>query len=235
LDYWDKVQLMGVLSASLELDSYLEITTTATGGKYRQARDLSFKTCMRLVYRIGAWPVQDGLPVDFPSQTDDISAPLADIRQRGLTFDLVFLDAHHNYPCASRDLAAAYSLLTPNGVMVLHDCNPPRREVAAPEAVGPEWCGVTYKTFIDFCLGNPSIDYFTFDADYGCGVIIKPRNPDRALQNIVRARREKNLLSRWSEATKDFDEAYTLFDANREALLHLVDFGGLRARLSASR
>jgi SAM-dependent methyltransferase len=235
LDNWDKVQLSGVLAASLDLDSYLEITTTGTGGKYRQARDLSFKTCMRLVYRIGAWAVQDGLPVDFPAQTEDISAPLADIRQKGLTFDLVFLDAHHTYECAARDLAAAYSLLTPRGVMVIHDCNPPSREIASPEQVGGAWCGATYKSFIDFCLGNPSIDYFTVDADYGCGVIIKPRDPDRALQNIVRARREKGLLSRWSGATTDFDAAYTLFEANREALLHLTDFGGLRARISAGR
>ena len=65
LEQWNKVHLLGVLSASLGLRSYLEITTTVTGGKYREARQLSFTPCMRLVYRLGGSPAPDGLPVDF--------------------------------------------------------------------------------------------------------------------------------------------------------------------------
>ncbi len=232
LEHWNKVQLMGILSASLGLTRYLEITTTTTGGKYQEARDLSFKTCMRLVYRMGASPARDELPIDFRSETDDIAAPLGEIRQRGLTFDLIFVDAHHTYECARRDLEAAYSLLEPGGVIVIHDCNPPDRETAAPDLHGGDWCGVTYKSFIDFCLGNPAIDYLTFDADYGCGIIMRPRNPLRALKNRLRARRQGKLNQRWRKATKNFDKAFSLFEKKRRPLLRLVDFAGLRAKLS---
>jgi hypothetical protein len=235
LEHWNKVQLMGVLSASLGLTRYLEVTTTTTGGKYAEARDLSFDTCVRLVYRMGASPSRDDLPIDFRSDTDDISVPLGEIRQRGLTFDLIFVDAHHTYECAKRDLDAAYALLEPGGVIVVHDCNPPTREVAAPQHHDGEWCGVTYKTFIDFCLGNPAIDYVTFDADYGCGVIMKPRNLVRALKNTLRARRQGKLKQRWLTMGGNFDSAYTLFDKKRKALLRLVDFAGLRTKLAGRR
>lgn len=234
LEHWGKVQLMGVLSASLNLKSYLEITTTMTGGKYGEARDLSFEPCMRLVYRTGMWPRSDGLPIDFSSRNEDITTPLAEIRARGLTFDLVFVDAHHTYECAMRDLEAAYSLLNKNGVIVIHDCNPPTREIASPKFNPKAWCGLTYKSFIDFGLGNAAIDYLTFDADYGCGIVMKPRDPHRVALNEERARRDQALLSRWS-AAKDFDAAYTVFSENRQALLRLVDFGGLRAALAEPR
>ena len=233
LKKWNKVHLMGVLSASLGLTRYLEMTTTMTGGLYGEARELSFKPCMRLVYRMDAAPTRDEFPVDFGAGGEDITVPLAEIERQGLRFDLILVDAHHTFECARRDLAAAWSLLNPEGVLLVHDCNPPNPEVAAPQHHEGAWCGVSYKAFIDFCLGNPDFNYFTVAADYGCGVIIKPRSQIQTIENRRRAQRQEALKALWSATGTDFDAAYALFDANRTALLRLTDFGGLRTELSA--
>jgi hypothetical protein len=233
LEHWNKVHLMGVLSASLGLTSYLEITTTMTGGRYGEARELSFKPCLRLVYRMDAAPTRDAFPVDFAAGGEDIAEALAEIERRGLRFDLILVDAHHTPDCATRDLAAAWSLLNPEGVIVVHDCNPPIREIATPAHREGAWCGVTYKTFIDFCFGNAGVTYLTVDADFGCGVIIKPRTEIQKIENRRRAQRQEELKAQWAAAGSDFDAAFTLFDANRKALLRLTDFGGLRNELAA--
>lgn len=233
LRHWNKVHLMGVLSASLGLRSYLEITTTTTGGRYGEARQLSFEPCLRLIYRMDASPTRDDFPIDFAAAGEDIADALDQIERQGLRFDLILVDAHHTYECAARDLAAAWKLLNPEGVIVVHDCNPPRRDVASPTAGEGAWCGVTFKTFIDFCLGNPDLNYLTFDADFGCGVILKPRSPIQAIENGRRAQRQDELKAQWIAAGTDFDAAFTMFEANKTALLRLTDFGGLRAELAA--
>lgn len=235
LQHWNKVHVMGVLSAALGLTRYLEITTTMTGGRYAEAYELSFATCMRIVYRTKVYPARDYLPVDFASETDDITDAVAEIRRQNLRFDLILVDGHHTYECASRDLRVALSLVSPGGVILVHDVDPPNRHVASPLPHDGEWCGVTYRSFIDFCLANGTIDYVALDADYGCGIILTPRNPIRMAKNLVRARRQAGLASKWAVATTDADAAFTLFEAKKAALLRLVDFDGLRRKLAGAR
>ena len=232
LNHWNKVQLIGVIAAARGLTRYLEITTTTTGGTYDQAVVLDFRPCMRLVYRAAVHPLRDGLPIDFTSDDDDTAEPIAKIRSSNLVFDMIFLDAHHTYECAIRDPHDAYSLLAPGGAILVHDCNPPDQEIASPVHQDGAWCGVTYKSFIDFTLGNPSFDSFTIDADYGCGVILKPRSPLDVVRNQLRAFRQRGLKERWSEAAKDFDTAYKMFDSHRQDLLRLGGFGLLKYKLS---
>ena len=47
--------------------------------------------------------------------------------------------------------------------------------MASPTPIGGEWCGVSYKAFLDFVLSRNDLDYCTVDIDYGCGVIFKQR------------------------------------------------------------
>jgi hypothetical protein len=53
---------------------------------------------------------------------------------------------------------------------VVHDCRPPREEIAGPEYIPGEWCGVTYKAYVDLVVAG-NLSYLTVDTDCGCGVI----------------------------------------------------------------
>lgn len=230
LEYWNKAHICGLLSIRFGLTSYLEITTSTTGYRYAEASQLDFQPCMRLVYRATESP-PDGLPVDFTSADDDISACLNDARLKGRTFDIVFVDPHHTYECSARDIREAFRMVSPGGAVVVHDCLPPNRATANPNPVPGEWCGVTYKAYIDFVLGNPDLDYFTVDADYGCGVILKPAGIAAKAKNWLRARRVRELKDEWQGVGNDFDAVFDKFTADKTRLLRLVDFGLLRRKL----
>ena len=230
LENWNKVHLCGLLSIRFGLTRFLEITTTLTGYRYAEALQLGFTQCMRIVYRLQDG-VRDDLPMEFTSPNDDISTCLTEIRRRGITFNLIFVDPHHTYECSLRDIMEAFALLEPGGAMVIHDCRPPNKATAAPHFVQGEWCGVTYKAFLDFVLGNPKLDYFTFDADYGCGVILKPRSLIDRIKNNLRARSSLKLALDWRRLGNDFDAAFDKFKSNEEELLRLTSFAALRTKL----
>jgi SAM-dependent methyltransferase len=231
LEYWNKAHICGLLSIRFGLMRYLEITTSTTGFRYAEARQLNFQPCMRLVYR-ATEPPPDGLPVDFTSVDDDIAVCLNDTRLTGQPFDIIFVDPHHTYECSARDIQEAFRMVAPGGAVVVHDCLPPSRAAANPSFIHGEWCGATYKAYIDFVLGNPDLDYFTIDADYGCGVILKPTGIGAKIKNWLRARRVRALKDEWHAVGNDFDAAFDKFMVDKVRLLRLVDFRLLRSKLS---
>lgn len=230
LEYWNKAHICGLLSVRFGLTRYLEITTGTTGYRYAEASQLDFQPCMRLVYRMTGAP-PEGLHVDFVSPDDDISGWLGDARLMGQKFDIIFVDPHHTYECSIRDIRAAFQMVAPGGAVIVHDCLPPHRAAASPSFVQGEWCGVTYKAYIDFVLGNPALDYFTIDADYGCGVILKPKGLRAKAKSWMRARRVRALKDQWHAIGDDFDAAFDKYMADKIGLLRLVDFAGLRNEL----
>jgi hypothetical protein len=115
----------------------------------------------------------DGMVVDFRSGDLDISECLREVWRQGLRFDVVFVDPWHEYDTSRRDLAAAFDLAVAGGAIVVHDCNPPRADVAMPEVSPVEWCGVTYRAYVDFVTARDDLAYYTVDTDYGVGVIRK--------------------------------------------------------------
>ena len=233
LEYWNKAHICGLLSVRFGLTRYLEITTSTTGFRYAEVCQLNFQSCMRLVYRATGIPL-DGLPVDFTSSDNNIAECLDDPRLKRQTFDIILVDPHHTYECSARDIQEAFRIVAPGGAVVVHDCLPPNQAAASPSFVQGEWCGVTYKAYIDFVLGNPYLDYFTVDADYGCGVILKPMGIGAKVKNWLRARRVRELKDEWDAIGNDFDAAFDKLLADKARLLRLVGFHMLRRKLSGS-
>ena len=81
--------------------------------------------------------------------------------------------------------------------MIVHDCRPPNGEVAVPDPLPGEWCGTTYKAYLDFVLERPDLDYVTVDTDYGCGVVTKRATEAGRVRTA--ARRAKTAATRLSE------------------------------------
>lgn len=217
MDYWNKIHICGLLAARYGYRNYLEITTSETGLRFREAQVLGFDHCSRLVYRHDGREI-DGLPVTYSSPSEDIDAPLEAIARSGVAYDIILVDGHHTYDCASRDIKQAFRLLPPGGSLVVHDCYPTSREVATPQYHQGDWCGVSYKAYLDFVLGNASLNYLTIDTDYGCGIIMKPRDPVRALRNYARVLAQRRVRAEWQGLGSDYDATFAMVEARPELL-----------------
>lgn len=83
-------------------------------------------------------------------------------------FDLIFIDGLHTAEQVKKDFENALKILSPNGFIVLHDCNPLKEEhtiVPRPTKTG-HWNGSCYK----FAAGLQYPKY-TVDIDNGCMVV----------------------------------------------------------------
>ncbi len=134
-------------------------------------------------------------------------------------YDLVFVDPYHSYECSSSDLTAAFTLLRPGGIMVIHDCNPPNMLIAMPTFHEGEWCGVTYWAFIDFVLRRWDAGFLTVDTDSGCGVIYK--QPIRNLESRAARAALRHLAESWRTVRDDDTARFDFFDRHRRDLLNL--------------
>lgn len=121
----------------------------------------------------------------------------------GVKMDLVFIDGLHHSDQVKKDIRNAWDCLSPGGVIVLHDCNPPTEATTCiPRGAQREWCGDVYKTICSIKSAK-----FTVDFDYGCGVIRKSKAKSK----------DAAVLQFWeSECT------WELFNANRKDWINLV-------------
>ncbi|MDR3416430.1 MAG: methyltransferase domain-containing protein [Nevskia sp.] len=216
-----KTELVNALARRYQATSYLEICTPFTGHQYGEIDPALFRIRRRLMYRCPESFV-DGLPVDFRSDSDSSYATVRQLAEAGIRFDLIFVDPYHTYRESLTDLYGAMRLLTPDGVMVVHDCNPPDAAVAAVEFGGPgtAWSGLTYAAFIDFVSGSSRYQYCTVDTDYGCGVVFKRPSPVPGCCRHFELPEE--LALDWALARCDHETRFALFERNRAALLNLV-------------
>jgi hypothetical protein len=229
-----KVDVVKHLATLNGYTRYLEIATTTTGVRFADAQAFGFETCLRLLYKCPQ-DFEDGKPIDFRSPDLDISSCLASLAERSLLFDIVFVDSHHTYECSARDLSAAFALVRDGGAIVVHDCDPPNPELAAPDFCVGSWCGVTYKAYIDFVLTNPQIDYCTVDADFGCGVIIRRASSDaREMPASCDLRSDREQLeAAWYALGNDFAGAYAFFERHKAVLLNLLSVDAFRAEVAS--
>lgn len=97
---------------------------------------------------------------------DSPSAPQFITQDR--RFDLIFIDGLHTAEQVKKDFENALKVLSPNGFIVLHDCNPLKEEhtiVPRPTERG-HWNGSCYK----FAVKLGKRYRVTVDIDNGCAV-----------------------------------------------------------------
>lgn len=124
------------------------------------------------------------------------------------TFDLIFIDGLHESTQVDRDIHNALQVLTPEGIIALHDCNPlyEVRQLVPPKT--GVWNGDVWRAFLRV-RQDPDLDSAVGDFDYGCGVIRRRKNTallslDKDTQSIswIEFSRQRNsylnLLS-WNE------------------------------------
>jgi hypothetical protein len=232
---WGKAEVVRHLAEVFNYRSYLEISTTTTGFRFGDARTVGFESCIRCMYRCED-TYSDGQPIHFRSGDLDIRACLEEMTARGLAFDVIFIDSHHTYECSMRDIREAFARLPEGGALVIHDCDPPNELFARPAYWPGPWCGVSYKAYIDFVLGNEALEYCTVDTDFGCGVIVK-RSPGSVRPRVLAFSDAPlgdgfpQLVAAWGTVGQNFSAAFNLFAANRRALLRMVSVDQFRKGL----
>ena len=225
-----KVDVVHHLSECFGYRRYLEIATRSTGNAYQLIDRGRFDRCQRLLYNAPP-DFDDGLPIDYRASGFDIAAPLAAAREAGW-FDIILVDPYHTYAESRRDLDAAFALLRPGGAVVVHDCKPPSEAAALPHYRPGEWCGVTYKAYLDFVLARTDLRYLTVDTDYGCGVVRKAPVPLHRRLEIPfgRRRRFRAAAARWNGFGNDYAAAWRYFEANNPLLLNLISVSAFISR-----
>jgi len=94
------------------------------------------------------------------------------------TFDMVFIDANHNYEQVKRDLDSSLKILTPQGTIILHDTDP-----ANVKLLGEGYCSDSYKILQDL-RNNDRVDFVTLPMNEAGLTIIKLRNSERHLEFV---------------------------------------------------
>ena len=106
--------------------------------------------------------------------------------------DVAFIDGLHTYKQSLLDINNTLNYLNENGVIIMHDCNPPHQAAAHPaESIDHaaalelpgwtgEWCGDVWKTICYLRNYREDLSVCVLDTDYGLGIVTK-RKADRRL------------------------------------------------------
>jgi hypothetical protein len=128
------------------------------------------------------------------------------------TFDVVFIDGLHLAEQALRDIFNALACVAPQGVVVLHDCNPATKRAQTRDLelarAGEQWNGDVWKAVAYVREHCDDVFCRVLDIDQGVGVIIptdsfKPRaltdEDERRAQEFFETLSWKDLVANRTE------------------------------------
>jgi hypothetical protein len=101
--------------------------------------------------------------------SDDYFRTTAPVELRNRPVDVALVDGLHEFRQALRDVLNLEQYMSPNGVIFIHDCNPPTRENAENEN-GP-WNGDVWKVALYLRRFRSDLKFLTLNCDWGLGVV----------------------------------------------------------------
>ena len=99
-------------------------------------------------------------------------------------YDIVFVDGLHIFEQAYRDIINSLKWLSPNGTIVVHDCNPVTEITQRRERASDAWHGDVWKAIVKLRMEEIGLTIHTVDTDEGCAIIrrgsqiLLPVSPD---------------------------------------------------------
>lgn len=92
-------------------------------------------------------------------------------------FDIIFVDGCHVAEQVFRDINNSFRHLRPNGIILVHDCNPTQEYLQTKETEqvleNDNWCGDGWKAFAKIRMTRDDLTAYVIDRDYGIGVLHK--------------------------------------------------------------
>jgi|SRR5215469_17314027 len=115
--------------------------------------------------------------------------------------DVCLVDGLHTYEQALRDVLNATKYLKPNGIILIHDCNPGTELMARPApniaylmhqnipTWNGAWSGDVWKTIVHLRALRKDLNTFVLDCDTGLGVVTRgcPEEPPSCTENDIRS------------------------------------------------
>ncbi|MBU2018624.1 MAG: class I SAM-dependent methyltransferase [Bacteroidetes bacterium] len=131
---------------------------------------------------------------------------------------LVFIDGLHTHEQTMKDVNNCLQTLDPNGIIILHDCNPTTEVQASPASSYSEMVSRNIPNWDGVWLGDvwKTIAHYRTREDLICEVI----NADCGL-GIIRFGRNKNPLNLSISNLSAWD--YEILEKNRVEILNLVE------------
>ena len=235
-----KVDIINALGRRHGWTTYLEFCNANSGWKYGLIDRSIFSTTNRLMYMYYQG-YDDGYPVEFHSDSFDITTCIQQVNRQRLRYDLIFLDPWHEYVTSYRDWGLAFDWLKPGGALVVHDCRPDKSVSTAPWYELGEWSGVTFEAYIDFVRARRSdLSYCTIDTDMGVGIIRRSTDSPTiriAAPPVVRLKHlsatEDPVEQAWRESAGDHVRRLALFNQHARQLLRLRSYDEFVAELAS--
>ena len=103
------------------------------------------------------------------------------------TFDIVFIDGLHEHSQVYKDIVNSLKVLNKDGMIIMHDCLPKTEEMQKWDNKShqdEEWCGDTWKAYVQALADFPMYNVVCVTEDYGCGIIDTFDSSDGAVSNI---------------------------------------------------
>jgi hypothetical protein len=143
--------------------------------------------------------------VNYPVTSDGFFELIQDHPE--IKYDIIFIDGLHESTQVDKDISNSLKHSIDNGVIAMHDCNPPTQAHAqVPRNGQVEWNGDTYKSFLQSRINNPQYKHFVVNDDWGVGVILKNQG-DTPISK---------------EELQYGIDSWEYFDSNRTKLLNLI-------------
>jgi len=102
------------------------------------------------------------------------------------TYDIVFIDGLHVEDQVDRDIVNSLRHLSPNGIIIVHDCNPPTEWHQRPYEEAQkngcrQWNGTVWRSIVKVRATRSDVQVNVVDTDWGCGLIRPSSNPPETL------------------------------------------------------
>ncbi len=122
-------------------------------------------------------------------------------------YDIIFIDGLHLEEQVDKDIVNSLDALNENGIVLLHDCNPPtefhQRDKYEVNGKFPAWNGTVWRSIAKVRMTRTDLKVQVVDTDWGVGIIEKSENQELFPE------------------TKDLN--YKFLDTNRKKLLNIID------------
>ncbi len=223
-----RIELLNRLIAKNNVKNYLEIGINRgkclfniKGAKKRFAVDPVFNFSIIKKWRFILKNPDNLKNVFFNMPSDEFFKTQTSLLKNN-PVDLAFIDGLHTYDQSLRDTLNTLKYLTPEGIIVLHDCNP-LDEIAAYPAENVNdaktqfsthkdwrnvWNGDVWKTIVYLRKNHPELTVYVLDTDHGLGVVLN-KPSQKPLPEIF------NLVENIAELP------YSFLEENRKELLDL--------------
>lgn len=156
------------------------------------------------LYKMGVDPYPAGTGTTHIMNSNDFFSELS-LDEK---FDIIFIDGLHLDFQVDLDIENSLKHLSDDGVIVLHDCNPPTKEHAGANPIytppiNGDWNGTVYLSIIKLRLYRKDLTLKTVDSDWGVGLL---------------TRGESETLNVFPNDVLSWD----FFELNRNEILNLI-------------